>query len=56
MRYQISDILEFSHFQRNNKVRINIEKFPLSQIIKDLKDLFEIQVKQKGLYLKFIYC
>jgi signal transduction histidine kinase len=45
MRFQISDILEFSHFQRNNKIRFNLEKFYLLKIVQDLKDLFSIQTK-----------
>ena len=50
--YQVADILEYSNFIRFERIRVSAQPFLLSELLKDLLDIFEIQCRLKGLLLE----
>jgi signal transduction histidine kinase len=49
MLYQIQDILDFSKFEKFDEIRINADFFRLKEILKDIRDVFQLQTKKKKL-------
>ena len=49
LTYQIADILEYSNYQRFEKIRVNPNLFQIAELVSDLKDVFLYQCELKGL-------
>jgi hypothetical protein len=47
MLYQIQDILDFSKFEKFDEIRINADFFRVKEILKDIRDVFQLQTKKK---------